>query len=154
MGKQYTVPMVQEETSRESMIKFRLKIAIESGKLRSRTPKKEYIKRVEASAKQLGDSFYVSEADSQVLALALQLKEEGYEPIIATDDYSIQNVADQMGIEFSPLSTLGIRFRLRWVRYCPACYRQYPSEYDSDKCKVCGTKLKRKPSEKEKLDIE
>ena len=154
MGKQYTVPMVREETFKESMIKFRLKMAIESGKLRIRTPKKEYLKRAESSAKRLGDSFYVSETDSQVLALALQLREEGQEPIIATDDYSIQNVADQMGIEFSPLSTLGIRFRLRWVRYCPACYRRYPSEYDSDKCKVCGTQLKRKPYEKEKIDME
>jgi UPF0271 protein len=81
----------------------------------------------------------------QILALALELKAAGYNPQIVTDDYSIQNVATQMGIEFAALATFGIRRLLEWVRYCPACHREYPADYGSTKCTVCGTKLKRKP---------
>lgn len=149
---QYTVPMVEEETSEVSMFQVRFKTAIESGKLEVRTPKKVFIKKAKASATLVGDSFYLSEADIQVLALALQLKKRGYSPLIATDDYSIQNVADQMGIEFASLATLGIRFRLKWTRYCPACHKQYPADYESSKCEICGTRLKRKPSKKEMLN--
>jgi rRNA maturation endonuclease Nob1 len=68
--------------------------------------------------------------------------------MIATDDYSIQNVANQMGIEFASLATFGIRFRLQWIRYCPACHKKYPANYKFRKCEVCGTELKRKPLRK------
>ncbi|MEM4243379.1 MAG: hypothetical protein QXP44_01080, partial [Candidatus Bathyarchaeia archaeon] len=61
------------------------------------------------------------------------------------DDYAIQNVAAQMGIEFASLATFGIRRLLEWVRYCPACRREYTADYKSTKCTVCGTVLKRKP---------
>jgi len=38
----------------------------------------------------------------------MELKDSGYAPQIVTDDYSIQNVATKMGIEFLSLATLGI----------------------------------------------
>lgn len=149
---QYTVPMVKEETVKESMVQVRFKMAIESRKLKVRMPEKKYTKEVKSSATHLGDSFYLSETDIQILALALQLKKEGKSPLVATDDYSIQNVADQLGIKFTSLATLGIRFRLRWLRYCPACYKRYPADYESNKCEVCGTQLKRKPSKRERIN--
>lgn len=149
---QYIVPMVKEETSGTSMARIRFKTAIESGKLKVRAPKKIFMKKVKASAKLLGDAFYLSETDVQVLALALQLKEQGYSPLIATDDYSIQNVADEMDIEFASLATFGIRFRLHWIRYCPACHKRYPADYKFDRCQVCGTKLKRKPFRKKTVN--
>ena len=49
-----------------------------------------------ASASKAGDFHKLSEADMQLLSLALQLKAEGYTPKIVTDDYSIQNVAKQL----------------------------------------------------------
>ena len=64
---------------------------------------------------------------------------------IVTDDYAIQNVANQMGVEFASLMTFGIKFRLYWIKYCPACHRKYPSDYRFKHCKVCGTELKRRP---------
>jgi UPF0271 protein len=124
----------------------RLKTAVESGKLRIRMPRSDFLVEVKASSKLVGDTFFLSEADFQVLALAFELKTRGYSPLIATDDYSIQNVANQMGIGFASLATFGIRFRLEWIRYCPACHRKYPADYGFKKCEVCGTKLKRKPS--------
>lgn len=145
---QYSVPLVKEEIRTSSMAWVRFKTAVESGKLKVRAPKKIFMDKVKASATLVGDTFFLSEADLQVLALALELKTPGYSPSIATDDYSMQNVADQMGIEFASLATFGIRFRLQWIRYCPACHKRYPADYKSRKCEVCDTKLKRKPSRK------
>jgi UPF0271 protein len=145
---QFTVPMVRDEIRENSMAWVRFKTAIDSGKLELRTPNEIFVDKIEASATFVGDVFFLSEADQQVLALALELKAHGYSPLIATDDYSIQNVANQMGVEFTSLATFGIRFRLQWMRYCPACHRKYPANYKSRRCEICGTELKRKPIKK------
>jgi len=149
---QYTVPMVREETMGASMAWVRFNMAVENGKLRVKAPGSVFLENVKTSAKTVGDSFFLSETDLQLLALALELKSNGYSPRIVSDDYSIQNVADQLGMDFASLATFGIRFRLQWIRYCPACHRRYPSDYGSDKCEVCGTELKRKPMRKTRLN--
>jgi len=94
---------------------------------------------------------YLSEVDLQVLALALELKSTGLSPFIVTDDYSIQNVANKIGVNFTSLMTYGIRFRFNWILYCPACHRKFPSDCKFKSCEVCGTKLKRKPLKKTPL---
>jgi UPF0271 protein len=142
---QATVPKVKQEIGTNSMIWMRFKTATENGKLKVKVPSEEFLKKVEASAVTVGDSFFLSETDMQILALALELKAAGYSPQIVTDDYSIQNVATQMGIKFASLATFGIRRLLEWIRYCPACRREYPANYGSTRCAVCGTELKRKP---------
>ena len=145
---QYTIPMVKQEITRGSMSWVRFKTAVESGKLKVKTPDKIFLDDAKKSAKIIGDTFFLSETDLQILALALELKTHGYFPLIATDDYSIQNVANQLGIEFASLSTFGIRFQLQWIRYCPACHKRYPADYRFKKCEICGTELKRKPVKK------
>lgn len=148
---QVTVPMVKEEIKESSIAWVRFRTAEQSRKLNVRAPKKIFMDKVKASATLVGDTFFLSEADLQVLALALELKTQSYSPMIATDDYSIQNVANQMSIEFASLATFGIRFRLQWIRYCPACHKRYPADYKSRRCEVCGTELKRKPSRRKPL---
>jgi UPF0271 protein len=123
----------------------RFKTAVENGKLKVKTPSEEFLNKAKTSAITVGDSFFLSETDTQLLALALELKAAGYNPQIISDDYSIQNVAAKMGIEFTALATFGIRRLLEWVRYCPACRREYSADYGSTTCTVCGTELKRKP---------
>lgn len=142
---QVTVPSVEEEIRTNSIIWVRFKTAAESGRIRITTPTEECWNQAKASANEVGDAFYLSETDTQLLALALELKAAGCNPQIVTDDYSIQNVATQMGIEFASLATFGIRRLLEWMRYCPACHKEYPADYRSTKCEVCGTELKRKP---------
>jgi UPF0271 protein len=150
-GEEYTVPMVKEEIPQSSMSEVRLETAVANGKLKVKVPNEEFVDRVKASASLVGDKFFLSETDLQLLALSLQLKADGYSPLIITDDYSIQNVADQLGIEFASLATFGIRLRLTWIRYCPACHRRYSSDSNVKACEVCGTKLKRKPLRRSRL---
>jgi endoribonuclease Nob1 len=142
---QVTVPKVEEEILRNSMIKMRFETAVESGKVKVKAPTQEFSDSAKAYASKVGDSFKLSEADMQLLALALELKAAGYTPQIVTDDYSIQNVATQMGIGFLALATFGIKRLLEWIRYCPACHKQYPANTKSKECQICGTELKRKP---------
>lgn len=142
---QVTVPEVEDEIRRDSIISTRFRAAIESGKLKVKTPRAEFLEKAKVLAGKLGDSYLLAKADTQLLALALELKAEGYMPQIVTDDYSIQNVATQMGIEFLALATFGIKRLLEWVRYCPACHKEYPANCRTKECLVCGTPLKRKP---------
>ena len=144
-AEQVTVLNVEEEIRTNSMTWVRFKAATESGKVLLKKPSEEARTQVEACAVQVGDSFFLSEADKQVLALALELKITVGNPSIVTDDYSIQNVAKRLGIEFTSLATLGIRRVLEWIRYCPACHREYAANRVSIECDVCGTELKRKP---------
>jgi UPF0271 protein len=142
---QVTVPKVEEEILRNSMVKMRFETAVESGKVKVKAPTQKFSDAAKAYASKVGDSFKLSEADMQLLALALELKAAGYTPQIVTDDYSIQNVATQMGIGFLALATFGIKRLLEWIRYCPACHKEYPPNCKTKECQICGTELKRKP---------
>jgi len=148
---QYSVPEVKHELISNSLPWTRFDAAVENGRLKVKTPRADYVKKVKTSSKTAGDLLFLSEADQQILALALELKDVGCNPQIVTDDYSIQNVANQMGIEFAPLMTFGIRYRFRWTLYCPACHHKYPADYRSKHCEICGTELKRKPIRKTRV---
>jgi UPF0271 protein len=147
-NEQYSVPLVRDELASNSLPWTRLATAVGSTKLKIKQPSAEFVDKVREASKKVGDVLSLSEADKQVLALALEFKSVGYSPLIVTDDYSIQNVANHIGVEFTPLMTFGIRFRLHWILYCPACQKKYPSDYRLKVCEVCGTVLKRKPLRK------
>lgn len=151
-GEVYSTPLVKEELIPDSTYNLRFRTAVESGKLKVKLPEKEFVKAVTQHSKKTGDFRYLSEADIQILALALQLKNSDKNPAIVTDDYSIQNVANKLGIEFVPLATFGIKFRFKWILYCPACRRKYPPDYKPKTCEICGTELKRKPIGKKRIE--
>jgi len=144
----FTVPGVKSELSPGSMSALRLKMAEESGKLIVRQPGEEALRKAREASALMGDAIALSEIDLELIALAIELKEEGYEPVIATDDYAIQNVATEVGVGFAPLGTFGIREELRWIVYCPACFKRYPADVKERKCPICGTPLRRKPIKK------
>jgi UPF0271 protein len=144
-AEQATVPKVGDEIRTNSMAWVRFNTAVENGKVKIITPTEEFSNKVKASASKVGDSYLLSETDMQLLALALELKTQGQNPEIITDDYSIQNVAKQNGIAFYALATSGIKRLLEWMRYCPACHKEYPVNSSFKACQVCGTELKRKP---------
>jgi UPF0271 protein len=148
----YSVPAVEKELTKSALHKLRFEAAVESGKLRILEPSSHYQRMAKEKSKEAGDINFLSEVDMDVLALAMQLKEEGAQTTIVTDDYSIQNVAQKINIEFAPLTTLGIRFYLQWQRYCPACRKKYPPDYGANICEICGTRLKRKPLTKKQIE--
>ncbi len=146
--KQVTPPSIGQELRVDNMIWLRFKTACDSGKLELLAPSPHAVKRVEAVAKETGDWPKLSAVDRDVLAVATELKQKGVSPVIVSDDYSIQNVADLLKLEYVSLSTLGIRHRFQWSLYCPACHRSYPSSSAMERCRVCGTPLRRRPQRK------
>jgi endoribonuclease Nob1 len=144
----YSVPEVTEELKDQAGPSYRVAISTSSGKLKIQSPTSQSLKQVGDKAKVLGDRVVLSDADRSVLALALDLAREGREPIIVSDDYAVQNVAEGINVAYQALATLGIRQKFEWTYYCPACFRRYPGG-EQEVCQVCGTKLKRKPLRKQ-----
>jgi UPF0271 protein len=141
---QYTVPKILEELPSRGTGILRVKVAEQKGKLRIIEPSDEFSRRISTLAADIGEGRSLSRADQDVLALALELREKGENPVIISDDYAIQNVAALLGIEYVSLATFGIRHRFHWVFYCPGCRKKYPSSHPQEYCGVCGTQLKRK----------
>lgn len=144
----YSVPEVSDELRDQTGPSYRLSISSASGKLRIQSPSSASFRDVQEKASILGDRFALSGADTGVLALALDLKKKDMDPVVVSDDYAVQNVAEELGIHYQSLATLGIREKFNWTLYCPACFRRYREE-DDRKCPVCGTELRRKPVRKE-----
>ncbi|MFQ6052951.1 MAG: NOB1 family endonuclease [Candidatus Bathyarchaeia archaeon] len=144
----YTVPSVRDELPDGRLTRLRFDAALRRGTLKVLTPDPRYAAKVEEIASELGEAGALSRADKELLALGLQLEAEGKTSIIVSDDYSIQNVADRLGLGYTGLATPGIRRRFEWTIYCPGCRRTFTENQPGQVCPVCGTLLKRRPSRK------
>lgn len=144
----YTVPEVGSELISESTSKLRFMISIDSGRLKVLSPEPKYIDLVKSISERIGDLTTLSETDIQVLALAAQLRDHEYDAIIITDDYSIQNTAEKIGLKYASLGNLGIRYQFYWVIRCPVCNKRYPPDRKDMICDNCGAYLERRPRKK------
>lgn len=144
----YSVPEVTDELRDQTGPSYRLAASTAAGRLKIRPPTAASVEEITERASMLGDRVVLSKADLSVLALALDLRGEGKEPVVVSDDYAVQNVAEGMNMAYQPLATLGIRQRFKWTYYCPACFRRYVGG-KFRVCQICGTELKRKPLRKQ-----
>ena len=147
----YTVPSVREEIHRDDIRKLRLDSAINSGRITVRSPDPKYRGETQRVIGEMGESDALSEADAELLALGAQLKGEGWETTVVSDDYSVQNVASELGLGFKGLATQGIKRQFKWETYCPGCRRTFEEPQEDGVCPICGTDLKRRPSRKRPL---
>lgn len=144
----YTVPAVQLELRKGGFPWLRLDTALRTNRLKMLRPENQYVEEVEKVALELGEMGVLSYADTELLALGLQLGDEGKNTIVVSDDYSVQNVADRLGLRYRGLATPGIKRRFEWAVYCPGCRRSFRRSQPGGLCPVCGTTLKRKPVKK------
>jgi UPF0271 protein len=116
---------------------------IRENKVIIRTPREESLNYIISISLKTGDSAKLSHTDLNLTALGWELNND-YNVIIVSDDYSIQNICAELGVVFKSLRERGIRKRIKWIKYCPACFRE---ELNTDviRCEVCGTALKFKP---------
>lgn len=121
-----------------------------------RSPNEIFRKKIVEEVKKQGEFSRLSDADCELLALALEIKtEKKYTPVILTDDYSMQNIAGFLNISFQSLSQKGITKRFKWQSRCRGCGRIVDSEMKE--CPVCGSDLvqvvvKKEPVKKQKRD--
>jgi len=137
-GNHFTVPEVVAE-ARGLAASASIGISVEMGHLRVLEASAPSIALAERRLADIGGE--LSETDIRVIALALDLRREGFEPVILTDDYGLQNLSKVLGIEYSPIATRGIRLVFQWKKVCPGCHREYHA--GRRVCPVCGTKLRR-----------
>jgi len=140
----YSVMSVLDELTPDTLPHTRFATSRDSGQLTVKKPTSSSMKTVQETSSRVGDAVVLSRADNEVLALGLDLKENGLSPAIVSDDYAIQNVSETLGMEHASLATFGIAQKFDWIYYCPACFRRYTTEDADQTCRVCGTPLKRK----------
>lgn len=125
-----TVPEVVAEILDEtSMLYFSIK------NLKVEEASDESIREALRAASRTGDIHKLSETDIKVLAKALDEARKGYDVVLVTDDYAIQNVAMYLGIKFEGILHRLISKEFKWVKVCRGCGRKI----DSDVCPVCGS---------------
>lgn len=131
-----TVPSVEDELkSRDSVLRFDL--AKEAG-LRVEWPEPEMVKEVRRKAEQTRDSEELSKTDIEILAKALEHRDKG---MLLTDDYAVQNVAVQLGIQVKPIAQKKIKDIILWQKQCTGCKKTFEK---GDVCPICGSPLKKK----------
>lgn len=140
----YTTRQVLEEVrDKDSLAGLELVLSI--NRIQVVSPSHKYVVRVRAEAVRHGLHTSLSETDVTVLALALELREESKADVaIVTDDYTVQNMAKLLGLDFTPLRTRGIKSVVTYTVQCPAC-GYVSTRLDEQVCPVCGARLKRVP---------
>jgi len=139
----YTTPSVIREVFNNKALSMAIPALIESKRMMVIEPLNHIIKEVRLMASKSGDIHKLSNTDISIVALGIQLRQEGYDAIIISDDYSVQNLVRFFGLKFSPVMIRGITKTIRWLIYCSGCGKVF---YDgsSTTCDICGTVLKRK----------
>ncbi len=129
----FITPSVMDELKKgktgkdlELLIDLSLKVAC---------PTEESIEKVKRAAEVTGDISRLSNTDVDVLALALELGAR-----ILTDDYSIQNLARVLKIEYQPGTTTGIKEVFHWTYRCRGCGRTFDKEHEN--CPICGSDIR------------
>ncbi|MFX0071457.1 MAG: NOB1 family endonuclease [Candidatus Hermodarchaeota archaeon] len=147
----YIVPEVIEEIKHKKYLEknrniiIKIEAAIESKKLKIKTPSEKYVQKVEAYSRRTGDYSALSITDKKLIALTLELKNTfNEEVIIYTNDYSMENLCSELKIPFSPLMKDGIKSKITWEVYCPFCQEIKEVEQLNEKCERCGMPLKRR----------
>jgi UPF0271 protein len=148
----YTTPSIIEEVKvskyldRTRNILNKINAAIETRKLKIKSPQSKFIDKIKEISIKTGDFNALSDADKELIALTLELTERRIELVkIYSNDYSIENVCSELNIPFSSLYKDGIESKIIWEIYCPYCKDIRNPEDLNKKCEICGTKLKRRP---------
>ena len=124
--------------------KLYLESAIGNGSITIMEPESVDTKNVSNIIIKSGDVLRLSDVDKNIVALAFKLKRENKNPLVVTDDYSMQNVLKIVGIPYRSVLTEGINEIYGWVKICKGCKKKYPPEYVFDECEICGTRIIKK----------
>ena len=128
------------EEVRDEENKTALLDAIENRVVTVIEPASDCVKEALNHAEESGELAKLSKTDVSVIALALCLKREGFNVVVLTDDYDVQNVLLRLNIGFKPLKSRGIREYRYYKVYCPVC-GYVPGAPGETTCPVCGSKL-------------
>jgi len=136
----YTIQDVVNEI-KTSELKMKVELSLNEGSLKLVEPTEKGIMRAKKMAEKSGDVSALSVVDLKIIALASDLKDEGFDVAIMTDDYGIQNVSCLLGISFTNAAESGIKRIIMWKKICSACRKEFAPDFNGE-CPECGNKLK------------
>ncbi|MBD3260407.1 MAG: hypothetical protein GF334_01795 [Candidatus Altiarchaeales archaeon] len=110
---------------------------IRLNRLNVKDASKKSLTRVKEKAREVGDLVNLSDADLDVLGLALETG-----GVIVSDDYAIQNTAYALGVEVEHAFHEPIKQRRQYTYYCRGCGQRYMPGVTE--CGICGARVKRK----------
>jgi endoribonuclease Nob1 len=113
-------------------------------------PSKQSIDKIIEVINKTGDSGRLSKTDIEVLALAYEKKDEQENVSIITDDYSIQNTANELNICFETISQSGITKKFKWTYRCRGCGKKFKDNIKI--CPICGAETKPVISSKKSIN--
>ena len=129
----FITPSVKEEVSRGKQSRDLNLLSDISIDIMEPTSKNS--ERVKEAAERTGDIGRVSTTDMDILALALDI-----DAIILTDDYSVQNLAKHLDIDYRSGVEKGIKKEFEWHWRCRGCGRYFDEEKVD--CPICGSELR------------
>ncbi len=135
-----TAPGVSSEISPGGKDYQKFELLKETG-LKIVSPTSDSINKIKKIAKKTGDYDRLSSTDIEVLAISLDLKNDNKFPIILSDDYSIQNVAEFIGIKYQNISQKKISKKFIWLSRCTGCGKKFKEHINV--CPICGSKIKK-----------
>lgn len=131
---------IEREFSRNSRDRNNFLFLKESG-LKFFLPQGKSIEIVKKKAKETNDFSRLSKIDIEIIALAYELKlTTNKKVVILSEDYSIQNVANFLKIEFETISDKVITKRFKWKWRCRGCGRYFKE--DLNECPICGSETR------------
>jgi endoribonuclease Nob1 len=105
-----------------------------------RAPDAPDVERVRTTATRSGALSRLSTADIDILALAL-----GSKGRLLSDDHTVLDIAQRLGIAAQPATTRGIAATKDWASRCRGCGRRGPAEDAGQTCRVCGAEIRLVP---------
>jgi UPF0271 protein len=98
-------------------------------------PKNESIQLIKKGAEKTGDIGRLSPADIEILALAKEMN-----ATLLTDDYSIQNLAEELNIDYKGIDIEEIKKKIYWRYRCRGCGKYWEELHKT--CPICGSGLR------------
>jgi len=133
-GELFTTDEVLGELRRQKALTPQLSTFLDM-KVRVLSPSRESLAAVRAASEGTGDAHRLSPTDLGLLAVASELG-----ATVVTDDYSIQNLAEVIGVAYEPVLESGITEVVHWPYRCTGCGKRFESW--ADPCPVCGSKVR------------
>lgn len=129
-----SIPAVREELRDAAAYRYD---ALEGAGMHVHIPDGATVARVRQAAERTGDAGVLSDTDVRLLAAAVEL-----DGTLVTDDYAVQNVADELDVPVEVVAQEGITERRDWRFQCAGCGREFDEHHD--RCPICGSSLSRK----------
>ncbi len=133
-----TTPETVEEVKKDEIRREAIRLYIETGTLILAKPRRKHLIEARRIARELGEDQRLSKADLSIIGLAIRYRENN--PIVVTDDYSIQNILRKIGIPYAKVRR-EIRSEATWIYRCKACGKTF--ERYMETCDECGGEMER-----------